>query len=115
MLRLWCRLAASAPIRPLTWDLPYAARGALKRKKKCLECFKQSNIKIQALLIENKQKKPILETADKEDQIGECVVIQAQGKVVSGQSRAVAMQLDGLEVCIESRTYGLWSWVGLKQ
>ena len=24
LLWLWCRLAATAPIQPLTWDLPYA-------------------------------------------------------------------------------------------
>ena len=30
---LWCRPAASALIRLLAWELPYAAGGALKRKK----------------------------------------------------------------------------------
>ena len=30
LLRLWCRLATIAPMRPLTWELPYAA---LKRQK----------------------------------------------------------------------------------
>ena len=34
LLSLWCRPAAVAPIRPLTWKLPYAAGVALKRKKK---------------------------------------------------------------------------------
>ena len=33
-LWLWCMLAAAAPIRPLAWELPYAAGMALKRKKK---------------------------------------------------------------------------------
>ena len=33
LLRLWCRLAAAAPIRPLAWDLPYAIGAALKRRK----------------------------------------------------------------------------------
>ena len=28
------RLAAAAPIRPLAWKLPYAARGPKKQKKK---------------------------------------------------------------------------------
>ena len=37
MLWLWCRLAAAAPIGPLTWELPYAVGTALKRKKKFLE------------------------------------------------------------------------------
>ena len=34
LLWLWCRLAAAAPIRPLAWELPYAAPSAIKRKKK---------------------------------------------------------------------------------
>ena len=34
LLWLWCRLAATALIRPLAWELPYAADVALKRKKK---------------------------------------------------------------------------------
>ena len=32
MLWLWCRLVASALIRPLSWELPYAAGVALKRQ-----------------------------------------------------------------------------------
>ena len=32
LLWLWCRLAATAPIRPLAWELPYAAGMALKSK-----------------------------------------------------------------------------------
>ena len=31
---LWCRSAALAPIRPLAWELPYAAGAGLKSKKK---------------------------------------------------------------------------------
>ena len=34
LLWLWCRLAAAAPISPLAWELPYAAGGALKSKRK---------------------------------------------------------------------------------
>ena len=34
LLRLWCRLAAVAPIQPLAWELPYAAGAALKKQKK---------------------------------------------------------------------------------
>ena len=30
----WCRLAAEAPIQPLTWEFPYAVCEALKSKKK---------------------------------------------------------------------------------
>ena len=34
LLWLWCRLAATAPIRMLAWELPYATGSALKGKKK---------------------------------------------------------------------------------
>ena len=33
LLWLWCRLAATAPIRPLAWEPPYAAGAALKGQK----------------------------------------------------------------------------------
>ena len=33
LLRLWHRLAAVAPIRPLAWEFPYAAGAALKRQR----------------------------------------------------------------------------------
>ena len=33
LLCLWCRLVAAAPTQPLTWELPYAASVAKKRKK----------------------------------------------------------------------------------
>ena len=33
LLWLWHRSAATAPIRPLAWELPYAAGVALKRPK----------------------------------------------------------------------------------
>ena len=32
--QLWCRLAATALIQPLAWELPYATGVALKKKKK---------------------------------------------------------------------------------
>ena len=32
-LWLWCRPAATAPIRPLTWEPSYATGAALKRQK----------------------------------------------------------------------------------
>jgi len=38
-LWLWCRLAATALIRPLAWELPYAVGRALKRKKKIILCL----------------------------------------------------------------------------
>ena len=34
LLWLWCRLAATAPIRPLTWEPPYAVRVAQEMAKK---------------------------------------------------------------------------------
>ena len=34
LLRLWCRLAAAAPIQPLVWELPYVAGAAVKKKKR---------------------------------------------------------------------------------
>ena len=34
LLWVWCRLAATARIRPLAWEPPYATGAALKRKKK---------------------------------------------------------------------------------
>ena len=34
MLWLWRRLAATAPIRPLAWDPPYATGAALEKAKK---------------------------------------------------------------------------------
>ena len=34
LLWLWCRVAAAALIRPLAWDLPYAAGAGIKKKKK---------------------------------------------------------------------------------
>ena len=37
---LWCRLAATAPIQPLSWELPYATDMTLKKKKKAKEINK---------------------------------------------------------------------------
>ena len=34
MLWLWHRPAATAPVRPLAWEVPYAMGAALKRLKK---------------------------------------------------------------------------------
>ena len=33
LLWLWCRLVATAPMRPLAWENPYAVGVALKRQK----------------------------------------------------------------------------------
>ena len=34
LLWLWCRSAATAPIGPLAWELPYAPGSALEKTKK---------------------------------------------------------------------------------
>ena len=34
LLWLWCGLVATAPIRPLAWESPYAAGAALEKAKK---------------------------------------------------------------------------------
>ena len=34
LLWLWCRLAATAPIRPLAWEPPYATGAALEKAKR---------------------------------------------------------------------------------
>ena len=34
LLWLWCKAAATAPIRPLAWELPYAAEAALEKAKR---------------------------------------------------------------------------------
>ena len=44
LLWLWCRLAATAPIRPLAWELPCALRAALKRPKKKKKVFFKKSI-----------------------------------------------------------------------
>ena len=44
---LWCRLAATALIRPLAWDLPYAVGVALKSQKKKKEKRKEKKKKTQ--------------------------------------------------------------------
>ena len=42
LLCLWCRLAATAPIRPLVWEPPYAAEAAQEMAKKDKEKKKRS-------------------------------------------------------------------------
>lgn len=50
--------------------------------------------------------------AEKGDQIGEFLIIQ--GRAVSGQTRVMAVQMDGLKVYIGRRTYRISSLVGYK-
>ena len=40
LLYLWCRPAATAQIRPLAWEPPYAVGAALERKKTKAEIYK---------------------------------------------------------------------------
>ena len=53
MLWLWRRLAATAPIRPLAWEPPYAAGVALKRQKtkKKIKEKKNANGRQRSLLL----------------------------------------------------------------
>ena len=45
--RLWCRPAATAPIRPLAWETPYAKGEALKKQKNKNKNKNQKNPKKQ--------------------------------------------------------------------
>ena len=55
LLWLWRRLAATAPIRPLAWEPPYAARAAQENGKKTKK--KKSKLK-QKLNIKSKEMRP---------------------------------------------------------
>ena len=60
LLRLWHRLEAAAPVKPLAWELPYATDVALRRKKNIWDIAKViliwKFITIQALV--KKEEKP---------------------------------------------------------
>ena len=43
LLWLWCRPAATAPIRPLAWEPPYAMRTALEMTKRQKKKEKKTN------------------------------------------------------------------------
>ena len=45
-LWLWCRPVATAPIRPLAWEPPYAVGVALKRQKRQKQNQKKTHRKI---------------------------------------------------------------------
>jgi len=51
LLWLWCRLAATAPIRPLAWEPPYAAEAALEMAKR----KKRKKKEIQLATLENQE------------------------------------------------------------
>ena len=44
MLWLWCRPAATALIRPLAWEPPYAAGAAVEKTKKKKKKKKKKNL-----------------------------------------------------------------------
>ena len=46
LLWLWCRLGATALIRPLAWEPPYAAGAALKKKKKSFHFYSTASMNI---------------------------------------------------------------------
>ena len=51
LLWLWCRLVATAPIRPLAWKPPYAAGAAREMAKKTKkDKKKKKTLKFQELL-----------------------------------------------------------------
>ena len=68
MLWLWHRLAATAPVRPLAWEPPYAIGVALeetkrqKKKKKKTQKKKTPNLKFAKKKKRNKKTKKILNT-----------------------------------------------------
>ena len=47
LLWLWRRLVATAPIRPLAWEHPYAAEAAQENGKKTKQTNKKKPIKCQ--------------------------------------------------------------------
>ena len=47
LLWLWYRMAATAPIRPLAWEPPYAAGVALKKTKDKRQKKKKTKLKIE--------------------------------------------------------------------
>ena len=63
LLWLWYRLRVTAPIRPIAWELPYAAGTAIKKrrlfiyffKEKCnlLKCFMLMDMFMKVNLINN--------------------------------------------------------------
>ena len=61
LLWLWRRLAATAPIRPLVWEPPYAKGAALKNKKtnKKKRCDKRKSLAQTVILVNFTKKKKI--------------------------------------------------------
>ena len=63
LLWLWDRSAAVAPIRPLTWEPPYAAGAALKRKEKKKKKKKAKKMKKEKQAFKKQNKVPFPGTA----------------------------------------------------
>ena len=60
MLWLWCGLVATAPIRPLAWEPPYATGAALeKTKNKKQNFFQLPDFKITILIMSQEIKDKI--------------------------------------------------------
>ena len=55
LLWLWSRLAATAPIRPLAWEPPYAGGAALGKKGKKTQKKKKKHPNIHCSTINNSQ------------------------------------------------------------
>ena len=60
LLWLWCRLAATALIRPSAWEPPYAVRVALKRLKKKKERERERDAKNATSQLEGSQAEGLL-------------------------------------------------------
>ena len=60
MLRLWCKLAAAAPIERLAWELPYATGAAQKSKTKTKAIQKELDLLTMDRGIINTTYKPII-------------------------------------------------------
>ena len=45
LLWLWCKLAATAPIRPLAWEPPYAVEAAQEKTKRQKDKKKKKSMK----------------------------------------------------------------------
>ena len=58
---LWhcCRLAAAAPIQPLTWELPYAAGVALKSKNRLSLCGRHYSKYFEGVISFNPHRNPM--------------------------------------------------------
>ena len=116
LLWLWCRLAATAPIRPLAWELPYDTPASLKktkRQKTCTYIYDVSSKKLKLKLPYNPTI-PFLGIYPKEMKIGVPVVAQwltnrTRNHEVSGSVPALA-DVARILLCCGS---GIGQWLQL--